>query len=102
VALRDVHRRGAGVETTDGASDGNRAGLQRLPLQFGPRSDDPAFAFLVSFVKNVLRNSVSQDVIILSLYGVKDDLKATDEQMKVFHAAILEWWKNNKVYPDGF
>jgi hypothetical protein len=102
VALRDVHRRESEAPGSDGAGDGDRGGLQCLPLQFGPRRDDPAFAFLVSFVKNVLRYSVSQDVIILSLHAVKDDLKATDEQMRAFQSAILGWWKNNKIYPDGF
>jgi len=102
VALRDVHRRGAGVEATDGGSDGDRGGLQRIPFQFGPRSDDLAFAFLVSFVKNILRNLVSQDVIILSLHAVRDDMKASDEQMKVFQKAMIGWWKNNKIWPDGF
>ena len=102
VALRDVHRRGAGAEAGDGGSDGNRTGLQCVPLQFGPRSDDLAFAFLVSFVKNILRNLVSQDVIILSLHAVRDDMKASDEQMKVFQKAMIGWWKNNKIWPEGF
>ena len=102
VALRDVPRRGAGAEAEDGGSDGDRTGLQCVPLQFGPRSDDLAFAFLVSFVKNILRETVSQDLIVFALYGVKADLKATDEQMRVFKTAMLGWWKNNKVWPDGF
>jgi len=102
VALRDVPRRRAGAEAADGGSDGDRTGLQRVPFQFGPRSNDLAFAFLVSFVKNILRNLVSQDVIILSLHAVREERKATDEQMKVFQTAILGWWKTNKIWPDGF
>jgi len=38
----------------------------------------------------------------MALYGVKADLKATDEQMKVFQKAMVGWWKTNKVWPDGF
>lgn len=102
MALRDVHRRGSGVEASNEGDDGDRGGLQCVPLQFGPRSDDLAFAFLVSFVKNILRNLVSQDVIILSLHAVRDDMKASDEQMKVFQKAMIGWWKNNKIWPDGF
>jgi len=102
VALRDVHRRESEAPGSDGAGDGDRGGLQCLPLQFGPRRDDPAFAFLVSFVKNILRETVSQDLIVMALYGVKADLKATDEQMKVFQKAMVGWWKTNKVWPDGF
>lgn len=41
-------------------------------------------------------------MIIFAMYGVKADMKATDEQMKVFQAAILGWWKQNKFWPDGF
>jgi len=104
VALRRVSRRGAGAEAGDGGSDGdrNRSGLQRIPFQFGPRSDDLAFAFLVSFVKNILRNLVSQDVIILSLHAVKDDMKATDKQMGELKQAVLGWWKSNKMWPNDF
>lgn len=41
-------------------------------------------------------------MIVLALHGVRDDRKATDEQMKIFHDAILGWWKKNKEYPEGF
>jgi len=29
-------------------------------------------------------------------------MKASDEQMKVFQKAMIGWWKNNKIWPDGF
>lgn len=41
-------------------------------------------------------------MIIFSLYGVQADVKATDEQMKVFQQFVIGWWKNNKAWPDGF
>jgi hypothetical protein len=104
VALRDLPRRKSRAKSGDGGGVGDRGGggLQRLPFQFGPRGDDLAFAFLESFVKQFLRNAVSEDMIIFAMYGVKADMKATDEQMKVFQAAILGWWKQNKFWPDGF
>jgi hypothetical protein len=41
-------------------------------------------------------------MIVIALSGVKHDLKLPADQMKLFEAAMLAWWKRHKRWPDGF
>lgn len=41
-------------------------------------------------------------MIVFAMYGVKNDLKLTEEQREKFEAAMIGWWKRHKMWPDGF
>lgn len=104
MAVRDLPERKPGAESGDGGAvgSGDRSRLQREPLQFGPRSDDLAFACLESFTKNVLRYTATEVVLQLATHDVKRELNLTEDQRKTFEAALLGWWKKNKMWPEGF
>lgn len=102
MAVRDVHRRKSGAPGSDGASDGNRGGLRCVPLQFGPRRDDPAFEFLVSFTRSLVKNTVSEDMLVLSMYSAQYATGATKEQVRAFKTLVFDYWAKNKIWPEGF
>lgn len=102
VAVWNVHRRRAGAKADDGAGDGNRGGLQLIPLQFGPRKDDPAFEFLVNFTRSLVKNVVNEDVLVLSMYSAQHATGATKEQVSAFKTLVLDYWAKNKIWPEGF
>jgi hypothetical protein len=102
VALRHLPRRDAEIEATDGTSDGNRSGLWSDPLQFGPRSDDFAFALLISFTRNLVRGVVGGDALFLALSTTQKETGASKEQIQTLHDALIGYWKRNNIWPDGF
>ena len=101
MALRDVHRRGAGVEGSNEGNDGDRSGLQRVPVQFGSRRDDIAFTLLLSFARHLVQNTVSHDALWLALDSAQRDMGATEDQMVLLRLAV----KRERAagpWPEGF
>ena len=101
MALRDVYRRGAEVEKGNGGGDGDRSGLQRVPVQFGSRRDDIAFTLLLSFARHLVQNTVSHDALWLALDSAQRDMGATEDQMVLLRLAV----KRERAagpWPEGF
>ena len=82
--------------------DGSPELQEVMALQFGPRRDDPAFALLLSFTRQLVRELVNPDMIALALYAAQAETGATKEQVLALHEAAAGYWKKNKIWPEGF
>jgi hypothetical protein len=102
VALRNVHRRGAGTETADGGSDGDRSGLRREPVQHGAGRDDIPFELLVAFTRHLIRHTVNGDALYLAMRAAAGELKAPEKQVQAMIRAVLKEHTAHSVWPKDF
>lgn len=102
VALRDVPRRGAGVEAGDGGDVENRTGLQQQPVQHGAPSDDIPLEFLIAFTRHLVRGTVSPDALYLALAAAAGECGVPKARMQEVLQKVLLEHAASRVWPKGF
>ena len=102
MALRDVPRRGAGIEANNGGDVGNRTGLQQQHVQYRSGSDDSALRFLVAFTRHLVRGTVSPDALYLALAAAAGECRVPKAQMQEVLQKVLLEHAASRVWPKGF
>lgn len=67
----------------------------------GQEGDAPSIEFLVSFVRHLIRNCPSSDVLMLSVLAASKEAGITSEQATEFIKAVLEE-QGKSHWPKGF
>lgn len=80
--------------------DGSGGGLQLDVVQPGPGEGDLPLAFLITFIRELLRNTVSGDVLALAMYAAQDEVPLTPEQLEKFKTAVFK--QQGSYFPKGF
>lgn len=68
-----------------------REGEEPLPIKL-----------LLAFVGELIRNTVSADLLLLALDSAQGKAGASKEEMQTLKKLILHYHKTNKIWPEGF
>ena len=91
---------GHGAEAPDsGPSD--RGGVQLVPVQHGQGSDAAPVQFLIAFVRAMIREHPSRDVLDLAMYAAMREVNITKDQARQFLAAVMAETERSP-WPKGF
>ena len=72
-----------------------------LKPELGQEGDAPSIEFLVTFLRHLIRNNPSSDVLMLTMLSASKEAGITVEQANKFIAAILEE-QGKSHWPKGF
>jgi len=59
-------------------------------------------ALLLAFIRALISEVVSGDMIYLALMRAQSEMHATDAQMKELKLAVMREYATNRIWPEGF
>lgn len=80
--------------------DGSGGGLQLNAVQPRPGEGDLPLAFLITFIRELLRNTVNGDAVTLAMLWAQDEVPLSPEQLEKFKAAVFA--QRGSYFPKGF